>query len=314
MTEPYLSIIFAARNDNHCEGFMGRFQNSLNILRDLGDKHRLSFEIIIVEWNPLPDMPQLKEVLSFKKDLNSTVRIITVPYEIHKSVPGTPFDAVRADEITFFQNIALNVGARRAKGKYVICTNADVIFNEEVISFLAKRQLSNRYFYRIYRYDVQKAIPNNMTTEEILEFCRANSILRGKKVENNHLHRKAAGDFFLMAKKNYEKVRGYPEIKCDGLKIDGDILGSANRSYKQIILDDPLRIYHQWHRNRYETAYNKELHIRRSYKEVHKQAKGFNKIITQIYKIRRNCNSKNWGLIDYSLPEEQICCPKNRLP
>jgi len=108
MTEPYLSIIFAARNDNHYEGFMYRFQNSLNILRDLGDKHRLSFEIIIVEWNPLSDMPQLKKVLSFRKGLNSTVRIVTVPPEIHKNIPDTPFDAVKIDGITFYEYFAKN--------------------------------------------------------------------------------------------------------------------------------------------------------------------------------------------------------------
>jgi len=306
MTEPYLSIIFAARNDNHCEGFMGRFQNSLNILRDLGDKHRLSFEIIIVEWNPLPDMPQLKEVLSFKKDLNSTVRIITVPYEIHKSVPGTPFDAVRADEITFFQNIALNVGTRRAKGKYVICTNADVIFNEKLLSFLSERKLSSKCFYRIYRFDVQKEISPDIPVEEIMDFCQNNSIMRGQKIEANKLHRRAAGDFFLMAKKSFEKIRGYAEIKCDGLKIDGDILDSASRFYRQFILDEPMRIYHQYHVNRYEKTYDRNLHVKKSYRDVYKNAKGLNKLLIRLHKRRKNCNDKNWGLINYDLLEHRI--------
>jgi len=229
-----------------------------------------------------------------------------VPYEIHRSIPDTPFDAVKADEMTFFQGIAQNAGIRRADGEYVLCSNADIIFNEELIYFLSKRELSSKCFYRIYRYDVKKPVPSNMTTEDIMEFCRLNSSLRGKKVENNHLHRKAAGDFFLMAKKNYERIRGYPEIKCDGLRIDGDIMDSAHRFYKQFILDEPLRIYHQWHLDRYEKAYDKDFHTRKSYREVYKQSKGFNKIIMKIYKNRRNVNSKNWGLVAYSLPEEQI--------
>lgn len=303
---PHISFVFAARNDDHCDNFIERFQNSLNILRDLGTKYNLSFEIMIVEWNPLPEMPGLKKVLSFRKNLNSKIRIITVPYRIHKSIPTTPFDAVKADEMTFFQSIAQNAAIRRTNGEYVLCSNADIIFNEELIRFLSKQKLSNKYFYRIYRYDMEKVLPNNMTSEETMDFCRSNSSLRGKKVENNHLHRKAAGDFFLMARKNYEKIRGYPEIKCDGLKIDGDIMDSAHRFYKQFILDEPLRIYHQWHRNRYEMAYNKELHTRKSYREVYKQSKGFNKIIMKIYKNRKNCNGKNWGLINVNLPEQEI--------
>jgi hypothetical protein len=307
MAKPYISFVFSARNDNHCEDFISRFQNSLDILRDLGNKNNLSFEIIIVEWSPLPGFSRLEEVLSFKKGLNSTVRIITVPNDIHKSVPDTPFDAAKADEITFFQNIALNVGARRANGEYILCTNADIIFNEELIRFLSTQQLSQKYFYRIYRHDVKKILPENMTSEQMIEFCYENSSLRGEKVEANKLHRRAAGDFLLMAKNCFEKIRGYAEIRCDGLKIDGDILDSASHFFKQNVLEDPMRVYHQFHVNRYEEAYDRKLHVRRNYRDVYRQTKGLiNKMSIKYYKKRKNPNGKSWGLIKYFLSEEQI--------
>ena len=307
MAKPYISIVFSARNDEHCEHFISRFQNSLDILRDLGHKSNLKFEIIIVEWNPLPGFARLEEILSFKKELNSTVRIITVPKEIHDQVPVTPFDAIKAEGITFFQNIALNAGARRAKGKYVVCANADIIFNEELISFLSEQRLSNKCFYRTYRFDVQKKISAGMSIEKVMDFCQNNSIMRGQKVEANKLHRKAAGDFLLMAKKSFEKIRGYAEIKCDGLKIDSDILDSARRYFKQVVLEEPMLIYHQWHVDRYEKAYDRELHVRKDFRKVYKQTKGFiNKIIIKIYKRRKNPNGKTWGLIKCDLPIEIV--------
>lgn len=307
MQKPYISFIFLARNDNHCEGFVERFQNSLDVLGYLNNKYKMDSEIIIVEWNPLPGQPGLREVLKFDKCLNSIVKIITVPYEIHKDIPPTPFDAVKSDEITFFQNIALNAGARRANGDFVLCTNADIIFNEETASYFAKKKLSEKFFYRTYRYDVESVIPESFSVDQALEFCKTNSSLRGSRVQKGKLHRKAAGDFFLIARKNFEKIRGYAEIKCDGLKIDSDILDSARRYFKQVILEGPMLIYHQYHVNRYNKAYDRELHVRKDFRETYKQTKGFiNKIIIKIYKRRKNPNKANWGLVNHVLPEVAI--------
>lgn len=307
MSEPYISFIVSARNDNHCEGFVDRFQNSLTILRVLSEICNLKSEVLIMEWNPSPDIPGLKNVLNFDKSLNSKVRIITIPCEIHENIPPTPLDAPKADEITFFQNIAINAGARRANGKYIVCTNADIIFNKELIGYFAKQQLSEKNFYRVYRYDLNSAIPAGFSVEQAVEFCDNHSALRGDRVQDGKLHRKAAGDFLLIAKKSFERIRGYAEIRCDGLKIDSDILDSARRFFRQVVLDEPMRIYHQWHVNRYEKVYDRKLHVRKDYREAYEQTKGFmDKIVFKIYKQRKNPNKSNWGLINCVLPEVVI--------
>ncbi len=304
MSNPFVSFIFSARNDDHCESFMRRFQNSLNVLRETAASYQLDHEIIIVQWNPFTNLPGLEDVLVFDEKITSPVRIITVPVELHDNVSATPFDAPRGNEITFFQHIAINAGARRAKGEYIVCTNADIIFNEELLSFLSKQQLSKKNFYRIYRYDVQREIDKGMPVRKIMGFCRDNSVMRGEEVEANRLHRKAAGDFLLMAKSSFEKIRGYAEIKCDGLKVDSDILDSARRYFKQVILEEPMRIYHQHHVNRYAKAYDKSLHVRKGYREVYKQTRGLvDKIIIKFYKSRRNPNRSDWGLVNQALSE-----------
>lgn len=308
MQKPYISFIFSIQvNESRGNNILKHFQSSLDILRNLGAKHKLNFEIIIVEWNPLGDTLRLKDVLKLNDKLDSMVRVITVPPEVHKSIPNTPFDAVKGDEITFHEFVAKNVAIRRAGGEYILCSNADIIFNDKMIAMLAEHRLSDKYFYRVNCYDVQKTIPGELSiVEDILDFCASNCKLRGKKVEPGHIHRKGAGNFLLMARRNWERIRGYAEIKCDGEKIDSDILDSASRFYRQTIFDDVFRIYHQHHINKYERDFMKELHCRKNYREVYKLSKGLNKIMLKKIRMFKILNNKKWGLIDHSLPEEQI--------
>lgn len=63
----------------------------------------------------------------------------------------------------------------------------------------------------------------------------------------NELHFHAAGDFMLMSRNNFHRLRGYPEFPTNTF-IDGYIVCIAKSSgLSQIILRDPIRIYHQFH-------------------------------------------------------------------
>ncbi|MER3422866.1 MAG: hypothetical protein C4293_06180 [Nitrospiraceae bacterium] len=76
-----------------------------------------------------------------------------------------------ADVIPLFQYIAKNVGIRRARGEFVIATNPDLLFSEELMAFLASGNLQEHLLYRIDRTDVAAAIPLDVPVERQLAWC-----------------------------------------------------------------------------------------------------------------------------------------------
>jgi hypothetical protein len=89
-----------------------------------------------------------------------------VPQEIHAKLDN-------ADKIPLFQMIAKNVGIRRAKGKFVLATNIDVLFSDPLMTFL-KHKLKTGSLYRVDRFDVPEQLPSPSNFEQILKFCSDN--------------------------------------------------------------------------------------------------------------------------------------------
>ncbi|MBN1397654.1 MAG: hypothetical protein JXA06_06455 [Bacteroidetes bacterium] len=130
----------------------------------------LPSELIIVEWNPPTDRPPLIEALKWPKEQTPCkTRIITVPAAVHSTYPYS-------DKLPLFQMIAKNIGIRRAYGDFIIATNIDLLFSDELIAFLASRKLDREKMYRIDRYDAQASIPLNKTIQKQLEYCRTHII------------------------------------------------------------------------------------------------------------------------------------------
>jgi hypothetical protein len=284
---PYLSFVVAARNDNYGGNFLHRMQIFVNGLLILCQKNRLDAELIVVEWNPPSNKKKLSEALIWPKGIRQcTVRFIEVPRGIHDRL-------LNSDRMPMFEYLAKNVGIRRAKGEYVLATNPDLLYNEQLIAFLASGKLSPDCFYRVDRYDIEEIIPIDTPVEAQLTFCethwfRVNTV-RGTiprhsdslnqsdrlsikylrslasrlkvKLTNRTpppdptqgIHTNASGDFFLMAKTHWHELRGYPELATHSF-IDGYIcFMAASSGLSQVILDSEKRIYHQEH-DRSETA------------------------------------------------------------
>ncbi len=166
--ETKLSIVVAARNDDHGKGFLERISLFFKMLSYQASQYQFPIEIILVEWNPLPDYPSLYESISWPESKRFvSVRIITVSQEIHSQFK-------HSDTIQFFQFIAKNVGIRRARSPFILATNVDILFSDELFRFLALNSLKDDTFYRIDRSDLGNAIPDNLKLEEILQYCREN--------------------------------------------------------------------------------------------------------------------------------------------
>jgi hypothetical protein len=160
---PYLSIVAASRNDNHGGDLLKRMQIFVTGVLEQCRRHDLSAELILVEWNPPGDRPGLAEALRWPEPGPCAVRLIEVPAAIHRRF-------AHADALPLHQMIAKNVGIRRARGEFVLATNIDLLFSDELMRFLASRALEKDRMYRIDRSDVAADVPD-APVEEQLAWC-----------------------------------------------------------------------------------------------------------------------------------------------
>lgn len=251
---PYISFVATSRNDGHGGEILKRMRLFVNGLIEQCNRFKLSAELIMVEWNPPENSPLLKEVLPKpqKGDFLS-LRYIIVPNEIHKGYRN-------GDRIPLFQMIAKNVGIRRAKGEFVLCTNIDLLFSDELFEILAQKQLDPKAYYRANRCDVPIQIEEEWTWEKKMEFCADNILRRlGKnskypnlffgippvlyrfpwltwgldklgwmsrqtkdqiKMAMNDLDSQACGDFTMMTKDAWIDIQGYVELDLYSIHID----------------------------------------------------------------------------------------------
>jgi len=254
MSTPYLSIVAASRNDNHGGDMLQRMRLFVNGLIAQTNRHQLPVELIMVEWNPPKDQPLLQDILPKPQNGDLlTIRYVIVPKEIHQQYK-------RANEIPLFQMIAKNVGIRRARGEFILCTNVDLLFSDPLFRELASRKLTDDTFYRANRCDVPNGIDPEWKLETQLDWCSKNIIRRlgmDARLRNFNLeqlgmsHRAfylrwlidklalpvgilvspekrkyyridtfACGDFTLMSRQAWLNIRGYVELDLYSIHID----------------------------------------------------------------------------------------------
>jgi hypothetical protein len=162
---PYLSFVIAARNDNYGGDFVGRLQLFVNALLAMWEKHGLDTELVIVEWNPPPGKPRLKDAMLWPNSaMLDRVTIVEVPHDVHRRFANS-------DRMPIFEYIAKNAGIRRAQGTFVLSTNPDLLFSDGLIKFFASRKLKPDCYYRVNRYDVAESIPTSISVDGQLRFC-----------------------------------------------------------------------------------------------------------------------------------------------
>ena len=161
---PYVSLVAVGQNADYGGNFVGRMQNFLDVLFELGARRRAALELVFVEWNPPPGKPSLASVLRWPEPLPFPVRFVEVPPEVHERLPN-------GDVMPIFEFIAKNVGIRRARGEFVLATNPDNVFAPAVIDVFARRELASDSFYRVDRFDVREPLPEGSVRKR-LAFCR----------------------------------------------------------------------------------------------------------------------------------------------
>ncbi len=144
-----ISFIVTTRNDNHGLNLNKRTKLFLDNWINKIKKNKFKYELIIIEWNNIRKKKNFYlNFLNKKKYKNLPIRIITVPSKFHNILKNS-------DKIGLYQMIAKNVGARRARGEYVLFTNIDILFSTSVLREINEiDSKNNKIFYRAIRYDI----------------------------------------------------------------------------------------------------------------------------------------------------------------
>lgn len=249
-----LSIVATSRNDNHGGDALRRMSLFVNGLIEQSRRYQVNIELIIVEWNPPEDKPLLKEILP-KPEPNDylLIRYIIVPNEIHRRYN-------HGNSIPLYQMIAKNVGIRRANGKFVLCTNIDLLFSNELYKLMTSQSLDPTKVYRANRCDIPGSIDEAWSFDRQLKFAGENiistagknchysylvkapewayryktiakllqwiAVIRAKIFENpielqlRLLDTDACGDFTMMTKDAWLEIQGYPELDLYSIHVD----------------------------------------------------------------------------------------------
>lgn len=180
-----ITVVVTGRNDN----YDGNFDDRLVIALSRNIRALPRAEFIFVEWNPLPNRPLTSE--NIRKIFRDRVKYYVVSPKYHSkycTIDG------------FLEYPAKNVGIRKAKGDFILCTNSDVVLSPEVADAMRRGKLEKDCVYRATRVD----IPMNYIDVEF-------PLKPENKLEVNEGLFNACGDFLLMHRDSWVQCTGYCE-------------------------------------------------------------------------------------------------------
>ena len=235
-----------------------RMQLSLNGLWEQLEKHCIESELILVESNPPADKPLLKDILEWPDQLKyCTIRVIIIPPSIHNRYEYS-------EKMPMYTILTSNCGIRRARGEYILPGAIDLLYSDELMDFIAAKGLKNEERYRVDRNDVDRNVVQYDTLQEQLDYCRKNIIrtnayvpLKRRRIkwpgrDMPHLHSNASGDFQLMSRYYWHLLRGFREDEIIGSYLDSLLsYTSYAAGVKEVILKDPIRLYHMDHEDKF---------------------------------------------------------------
>jgi len=277
MSQPYLSVVVTARNDNHGGDMLGRMQMFVESFLDQCDRFKLRAELIVVDWNPPEGKPPLMDAIKWPKNQGyCAVRFITVPPERHLKLEN-------AENLPLFQMIAKNVGIRRACGEFMMATNIDILFSDALFAIMAKKKLHPKRCYRCDRWDVIPHPDRSLSPKARLDWCKDHTIRFNELESTRHtngdiyplywpdswkvrllewledrdwvpvvtrkrLHTNACGDMTLMHQTGWAAIHGYSEREVFSMHIDSWGLNAAVLAgWKQVCWSPPAVTYHLEH-------------------------------------------------------------------
>jgi hypothetical protein len=284
---PEISIVFGVHDPSYAGDLLGRTRTFLGGLIALANRNRLPTEIVVVEWNPHPRHAPFREGLSWPDALGGVeLRFIEVPAEIHHRLPNADripiFEYVAknvgirrargrylvATNPDLFYSAALVkvlAGSALTTGRFYRVDRSDLSAPipdggdiDGQLSF-CREHIARVHAY-FGSYDPRAPASGAPSWKRVLKEEYA-ALRAGRSVPDHPreasdatlvsppdgLHRNAAGDFFLMERRHWLDLGGYPELYTHA-HIDAIMCWiAASAGLRQTILPSACRLYHQPH-------------------------------------------------------------------
>jgi hypothetical protein len=218
--EPHLTIVATGRNDGYGGDFVARFLRTLEFNARQLTAHQVPAEFLFVEWAPPDDRPLLTELaLDALPWIAPVLRAIVVDRRYHDALSMNP-------RIAYLEFLAKNVGIRRARGRLVLTTNADVCLGRHILRRLADRALGPRVVYRARRVDLKLGLDHSRMDWDVLEDAR--NYDTGLKALRPPLYSGGTGDFVLLDRETFSELKGFNEVyRVAKIGIDRNFLVKA---------------------------------------------------------------------------------------
>ena len=217
---PSVSIVVTARHDHYGGDASERIVKPLLFNAARLSERGIEYEVILVEWDPIPGRQYLSEVLSAQlpSDVTRNLRRIIVAPEYQPALTQSP-------RPFYFEYLAKNVGIRRAAAPYVLVSNIDIMFGRAVIDTLAGGALVPGTIYRSPRYDVKIGVDQTGLTWDALEDASNHAT---RAVLRPPLYSHGSGDFLLADRDTFHRLRGFNEVyRAARVGIDLNFLTKA---------------------------------------------------------------------------------------
>jgi hypothetical protein len=244
---PTLSIVVTGRNDGYGGDFNGRFLRTLAFNHDRLTERAVPHEIVLVEWAPPADRPQLGALVrEALPNLGSALTTYLVDPRYQEACSLNP-------KLSYLEYLAKNVGIRRAKGRAVLATNTDIYLGRGVVDVMASGAIDPRTVYRATRVDVKLGADESHVHWDLLEDARNHATY---KTIQPPLYAGGSGDFMLVERESLHALRGFNEVyRLARVGIDVNFLVKAYSSGYHIA-DIGSPVYHTSHVGSFRTTKN----------------------------------------------------------
>jgi hypothetical protein len=194
-----ITHILTGKNDNYAGFFDDRLILTMKYNFHLYKRHGIEAEFILVEWASDEENTLLSEKLAEVFD-----DVDFKGYVVRQKTHDHIVDFRRW--MVFLEFFAKNVGIRRAKHDYVLCSNADIFLTDDLLIKLKEDRDANT-IYRAERHDIDLSNVKKLNQESFI-----NAIVKKHQFPSyDKMFVDGSGDFTLAHKDVWNKVGGYDE-------------------------------------------------------------------------------------------------------